>query len=67
MPSPIIKTYYGKFYKRKGGAWKISKRTGDVIYVGSGNGTHSRRNIEQDKRRRAKKSSLRKRYPQEYD
>jgi len=67
MPSPIVKTYYGKYYKRKGGAWKITKK-GDVKYVGSGNGTHSRRNIEQDKKRKATKSrKLRSRYPHEYD
>ena len=65
--SPDLKTYYGKYYKRKGGAWKVRKN-GDIIFVGAGNGTLSRRTVEQDKKRKATKSrKLRSRYPHEYD
>jgi hypothetical protein len=64
MPSPLLG---GKFYKRKGGAYK--KRGHVYTHVGSGNGNYSKRNIEQDRKRKAthKGRKLVKRYPQEYD
>lgn len=68
MPSPIKKGYYGNFYKRRGGAWIFSKKHDDFVYVGSGNGTYSRRDMKKDKQRKATKNAkLRRRYPQEYD
>lgn len=70
MPSPIVKEAfgYGTFYKRKGGAYKFSKKHNTFVYVGSGNGTYSMRNLKQDRQRKAKKNAkLRKRYPHEYD
>jgi len=65
MPSPARGS---GFYKRKGGAYKKSKAGHGFKHVGSGNGTHSKRDPQMDRGRRATKNgAMRKRYPNHYD
>lgn len=63
MPSPCP----GQFYRRKGGAWKKTSK-GGYKKVGYGAGTHSKRDVESDRKRKAKvRKHLVGKYPQEYD
>jgi hypothetical protein len=65
MPSPCRAT---GFYKRKGGAFKKGAPGKGFKHVGYGKGTHSKRDPQMDRSRRAKRSSsLRRRYPNHYD
>ena len=70
MPSPVIKTSQGVFYRRKDGAW--IKKKGKFVKVGKNkyrNRVHyAKRDIKKDRKRRATKSrKLVRRYPHEYD
>jgi len=63
MPSPV----HGSYYRRKGGAYRKSHKGHGYKKVGSGHGMYAKRNLPSDRRRRARKSGLRRRYPQHYD
>jgi hypothetical protein len=63
MPSPV----HGQYYKRAGGAWRKKKGGHSYRHVGSGKGNYAKRSVTSDRKRKAQKSSKRKRYPQEYD
>lgn len=66
MPSPCRGT---GFYKRKGGAYKKSRKGHAYKHVGYGKGTHSLRSPTQDRARRARKGTpkQKRRYSQHYD
>lgn len=70
MPSPVKKYTSGKYYRRRDGAY-IKNKNNQFKKVGKRkyrNRVHySKRNIPQDRRRKAVHSYKYERYPQAYD
>ncbi len=69
MPSPAEKRVEGKFYRRKDGAWV--KIRGRMVKVGADKYKHlphySKHSVSSDRKRRARKSKKRRKYPHAFD